>query len=200
MSASPPSALPPALLRTHLSVPPAPDGDRSRHPDALPVEQIANAPTNHPTHPPAAPAASSTPTPAARLHHAVKVGNLDAVYDLLQAGVDPDSRHEGSDPPILIASRSNEPKLNDMVELFVKGGADVNVACPNDGSTPLMHAVRRTQVGLVNTLLGRPDIRIHKEDKAGVSAYMLASSLARGPFTEKIFDLIKRRDQAHPQR
>ena len=188
VSALPTSATPPAL-------PSAPDGGRTRHPYTLPVEQIANAPTHSPTHPPAVPAA----VPAARLHHAVKVGNLDAVYDLLQAGVDPDSRHEGNAPPILIASRSNAPKENDIVELLVKGGADVNVACPIDGSTPLMHAVRKTQVGLVNTLLGRPDIRIHQEDKAGVSAYMLASSLARGPFTEKIFDLIKRHDQAHPQ-
>ena len=204
---SPLPTIPHAQLRAQMRTATAPEGGRSRHPGTLPLEEIENALAHQLARPVADGSAPPSridcgaplAAPAARLYRAVMAADMDAVYDMLKEGLDPNTRHEGNDPPILIAARSNQPKVNDIVELFVKAGADVNVACAADGSTVLMHAVTKTQVGLVDTLLARPDINIHQKNNAGESAYMMAARLARGPFTDRIFDMIKQHDQAHPQ-
>lgn len=101
--------------------------------------------------------ASLAPTPE-RLLDAVRVGDAEAVQDLLASGVPADARAERpwpvgglDDTPLLWAAGTSRA---DIVELLLDAGADPNL-CDEAGSSPLTRAAGSGSIDVVDLLLSR---------------------------------------------
>lgn len=110
------------------------------------------------------------------LGHAILSNNIDLIKALLDAGADPSyiySTYEGDFIPFLhLAIDENVPNASLIVEALIKAGADVNVTYY--GETPLILAVTKQNMPVIQTLLRMPNINLMVQDPQGDTAYDIA--------------------------
>ena len=88
------------------------------------------------------------------IHDAAKTGDLAGVQAELDKGVDEDDSSWGSwgETPLQLAARYSH---NEIVELLIDNGADVNVKGGNLGGMPLHHAAFEGHKEIVELLLAK---------------------------------------------
>lgn len=104
---------------------------------------------------------------------------------LLQAGADPNVVDKVGDTPLLWALMPNHRTSLMAVKVLVKGGANVNLASPKTGETPLMAAAARGDERIVRYLL-RVGAQPCAHDKAG----RMAANYAREHHYSKLVKLL----------
>ncbi|KAF5271907.1 hypothetical protein FQR65_LT05054 [Abscondita terminalis] len=88
------------------------------------------------------------------LHAAVKEGHLEVVRLLIKRNANVNAQDEAGVTPLLLAGASkNNSTFEDIVELLVNGGADVNLRNNVTDITPLFHAVSLKSEKAVSILL-----------------------------------------------
>ncbi|KAK4887174.1 hypothetical protein RN001_003445 [Aquatica leii] len=88
------------------------------------------------------------------LHPAVKEGHVEVVRLLIKRNANVNAQDEAGVTPLLLAGGSkNNSTFEDIVELLVNGGADVNLRNNVTDTTALFHAVTLKSKNAVNTLL-----------------------------------------------
>lgn len=83
----------------------------------------------------------------------VFIGSTTKVEELLKAGADPNTVHQASGMPLLIAACATQKNV--MAELLINAGANVNVKAHTGGFTPLHFAAMQNNVALVKLLLDK---------------------------------------------
>ena len=83
-------------------------------------------------------------------HSDFKVQKLKLIGDLLNQGVDPNTKDETFTTPLLYAAQNGD---REIVELLIQSGADIN--CHNEPYriTPLMVAAAQNQIEVVKILI-----------------------------------------------
>lgn len=118
------------------------------------------------------------------LHNSCIAGCVNATRILLTSGADPNQRYTYHSPVdgriehgiVALMKATN----NEVVELMIEHGADVNIRDAN-GSTPLMYAAKRGNHRIVEILLAAGADSSAKNDE-GVTALELATA------TKQFFD------------
>jgi len=106
------------------------------------------------------------PSPAALLRWFAARGNARAVETLVNAGADVNAVASGRSTLASAIESNNLPTL----KAVLAGGADVNLASPFDGTTPLLLAVKLRLNHIVQILLEQPGIKPDLPDKRGIAA------------------------------
>eukprot|EP00418_Pyrodinium_bahamense_P076527 CAMPEP_0179055202 /NCGR_PEP_ID=MMETSP0796-20121207/23179_1 /TAXON_ID=73915 /ORGANISM="Pyrodinium bahamense, Strain pbaha01" /LENGTH=412 /DNA_ID=CAMNT_0020751847 /DNA_START=1 /DNA_END=1237 /DNA_ORIENTATION=- len=118
------------------------------------------------------------PPPACQtpLHCSAGAGLLGISAALIEGRADIDVRDAQSHTPLRLCIREGHEEL---VELLLRAGADVNVGSePGSGTTPLMDAVYRDELGLARRLIeARADV--NRAGRQGLAALHLAARSGR---------------------
>lgn len=122
----------------------------------------------------AGPSKSSTFGTAADLFRAISEDDLSRVEELLDQGVDIESRDGSSGRTPLIASVGYD--MVDIAELLLLRGADANAKTTNNGETALISACGSGRDKIIMLILqfGKPDLEAR--DRNGRTALMRASA------------------------
>jgi len=86
-------------------------------------------------------------------------GNFGAVQEVLEEGVNPDSRNKEGLTPLMITTKHDDVN---MANLLIKYGADIN-AVDMEGKSVLMHAIINNAKRVLGLLL-QNSVRISKEE------------------------------------
>jgi ankyrin repeat protein len=111
------------------------------------------------------------------LVRAVMRGGADMVAALLKAGADPEYGNGRDMTPLFIASILGEA---DIIEALLDGGAKINAATPDNGSTALHGAAITGKEEAAKRLLERGANK-DKRDKAGRTALDIAAGQRNNP-------------------
>jgi ankyrin repeat protein len=95
---------------------------------------------------------------AGPIHDAVKNGNIDEVQWQLDAGVDVNEESSKGLTPLHYAASAGH---NDIVELLIERGANVNATDSGKGATPLDYAHWRDHEEVIETLNAHNAQRYH---------------------------------------
>lgn len=142
------------------------------------------------------------PEASSRLYECARTGAVEQAYALLQAGLNPNSRHADGETPLGAATRSTDKGAADVAALLIFHGADPNIQRDSDKQTPLHNAIKRLDYNMVNWLLKLATIRIHMVDKTNVTAFEQARCHAGSTVTaDAIRAYLQEYHQAntHPQ-
>ena len=90
--------------------------------------------------------------PDISIHQAVFDGNIEAIKQAIADGVDVNSKGIGGFTPLLIAAMEGH---NEVVELLISKGADVDARWHGDGATPLRFAAARGYKEIVELLISK---------------------------------------------
>jgi ankyrin repeat protein len=109
---------------------------------------------------------------ATALHWAAHWDDLETAGLLLAAGAKPMAANRQGATPMFLASENGSAA---MIDLLLKGGADVNAPVLPHGETALMMAARSGNLDAVRVLLDRSANLNAKEDLRGTTALMWAA-------------------------
>lgn len=112
---------------------------------------------------------------AGPIHDAVKNGNIDEVQWQLDAGVDVNEESSNGLTPLHYAASAGH---NDIVELLIKRGANVNATDSGKGGTPLDYAHWGDQEEVIETLNAHNGQREHEKGGKGIGQSSLIHDAA----------------------
>src|SRR5699024_3031300 len=114
---------------------------------------------------------------------------------LIAAGADPNLMNQTGQTPLLWSLSQKRETTLAAVKTLVAGGADVNLANPKTGETPLMAAAMKGDEKIVHYLLDHGANR-NKKNRKGQTA----ADYARKAHHEKIVELLepKTKEQRKP--
>ena len=112
---------------------------------------------------------------AGPIHDAVKNGNIDEVQWQLDAGVDPNLKNSKGATPLHYAASAGH---NDIVELLIERGANVNATDSGKGGTPLDYAHWGDQEEVIETLNAHNAQREHEKGGKGIGQSSLIHDAA----------------------
>ena len=99
------------------------------------------------------------------IHDAVMNGNIDEVQWQLDAGADPNLKNSKGATPLHYAASAGH---NDIVELLIERGANVNATDSGKGGTPLDYACWGDQEEVIETLNAHNAQRQHEKGGKGI--------------------------------
>ena len=112
---------------------------------------------------------------AGPIHDAVKNGNIDEVQWQLDAGVDVNEENSNGLTPLHYAASAGH---NDIVELLIERGANVNATDSGKGGTPLDYAHWGDQEEVIETLNAHNAQREHEKGGKGIGQSSLIHDAA----------------------
>jgi ankyrin repeat protein len=112
---------------------------------------------------------------AGPIHDAVKNGNIDEVQWQLDAGVDVNEESSNGLTPLHYAASAGH---NDIVELLIERGANVNATDSGKGGTPLDYAHWGDQEEVIETLNAHNAQREHEKGGKGIGQSSLIHDAA----------------------
>jgi len=112
---------------------------------------------------------------AGPIHDAVMNGNIDEVQWQLDAGVDPNLKNSKGATPLHYAASEGH---NDIVELLIERGANVNATDSGKGGTPLDYAHWGDQEEVIETLNAHNAQREHEKGGKGIGQSSLIHDAA----------------------
>ena len=112
---------------------------------------------------------------AGPIHDAVKNGNIDEVQWQLDAGVDVNEENSNGLTPLHYAASAGH---NDIVELLIERGANVNATDSGKGGTPLDYAYWGDQEEVIETLNAHNAQREHEKGGKGIGQSSLIHDAA----------------------
>jgi len=112
---------------------------------------------------------------AGPIHDAVMNGNIDEVQWQLDAGVDPNLKNSKGATPLHYAASEGH---NDIVELLIERGANVNATDRGKGGTPLDYAYWGDQEEVIETLNEHNAQREHEKGGKGIGQSSLIHDAA----------------------
>ena len=112
-----------------------------------------------------------------------KFGNLDKVKELLDEGVDINSKSKRGRTALMMASRFGK---EDVVEFLLKKKANPNLR-DNEGMTALMLAIEGHSMECVDVLL-RSKVNLNIKDKCGLDAILFAIRTGQADVVSKLID------------
>lgn len=104
---------------------------------------------------------------------AIADGNISQVRNYIGQGADVNSRSY-TDPQYTLLTLAVLNKRKDIIDLFIREGADVNLADSN-GWTPLHWACFKGDAAMVSLLLAQNGIQVNAQDKSGISPAMFST-------------------------
>lgn len=117
------------------------------------------------------------------LLQAIWKGDIFAVKELVEEGVDPNAQTKLGKSPLHMAAKKEETEIT---SLLIAHGADVNAGDQN-GKTPLMEAASAGQSANAQILLSA-GANINAVDENGFTALMWATMLGFPEFVEKLLE------------
>jgi len=93
------------------------------------------------------------------LHKLVLNGNIGAVQEILEEGVNPDARNKEGLTPLMLTTKHDDVN---MANLLIKYGADIN-AVDMEGKSVLMYAIINNAKRVLGLLL-QNSVKISKEE------------------------------------
>jgi len=124
--------------------------------------------------------AQTQPPAAQALHLAARTGDAAEVTRLLASGVDVNARDELGSTPLLDASWEGH---EDVVQLLIAHGADVNAKHLEAGSTALQYAVLTGRAAIVRDLL-HAGAHTDGRDRSSATALHVAAARGNQPVVE----------------
>jgi len=112
---------------------------------------------------------------AGPIHDAVMNGNIDEVQWQLDAGIDPNLKNSKGATPLHYAASEGH---NDIVELLIERGANVNATDRGKGGTPLDYAYWGDQEEVIETLNEHNAQREHEKGGKGIGQSSLIHDAA----------------------
>ncbi|SVC05802.1 uncharacterized protein METZ01_LOCUS258656, partial [marine metagenome] len=112
---------------------------------------------------------------AGPIHDAVMNGNIDEVQWQLDAGVDVNEESSNGLTPLHYAASAGH---NDIVELLIERGANVNATDSGKGATPLDYAHWRDHEEVIETLNAHNAQREHEKGGKGIGQSSLIHDAA----------------------
>ena len=102
---------------------------------------------------------------------AVSAEQREITEQLLGMEADPNTINKNGDSVLLIAVKKNN---NEIIQILLQAGADVNFATKNDGRTPLLQAAKGSPSKIVQFLLRR-GAKVNQASKDGTTPLMEAA-------------------------
>jgi len=110
------------------------------------------------------------------LHYACYYGDEAVVQYLVSAQVNIDAVDDGGETPLFVTTRVSTPGNNTVANILVRAGADVNVHCGANSSTPLIEATKQRCSAICHALLEN-GARVDDSDQYGRTALHHAAEL-----------------------
>lgn len=107
-----------------------------------------------------------------KLFTAIRYGDIDTIFDLIQKRIDLSKQHKGTTPLIEAISHGGNPEI---IRTLIQSGADY--ACDKDGSAPLYHAAWHGNVEVAKTLMKNFHVDVNAKNSFDMTALMAAASI-----------------------
>jgi ankyrin repeat protein len=119
------------------------------------------------------------------LFDAARMGRVDVIPALLQAGADIEARNDKGHTPLILASYNGQAAAT---ELLLESGADVDEADTSRGNTALMGTAFKGFDDIADLLLNA-GAEVNRRNNAGQTALMLAALFNRHRLVDRLLEL-----------